>query len=75
MGVGWDLSLRGLMKHLAGETLDPAKELAWPASAEGKAFIVGTSNAWCDASIASGTPRHAAEAAAAATTGFYTGAG
>jgi uncharacterized protein YndB with AHSA1/START domain len=74
VGVGWDLALRALGTHLTtGEPVDPAEAQAWLSTAEGKAFVAASSTGWCEASIASGTPRPAAEAAAAATTGFYTG--
>lgn len=74
-GVGWDLALHGLGRHVAsgGAALDPAAVEAWSTSPEGVAFIGGSSAAWCAASIAAGTPAEQARAAAGRTTAFYTG--
>ncbi|WP_114907713.1 SRPBCC family protein [Ornithinimicrobium murale] len=73
-GVGWDLALRGLALHLdSGEALDPAAYQAWTVSTEGAAFVAECSRLWGEASIAEGTARADAEAAAARTTAFYTG--
>lgn len=73
-GVGWDLGFVGLGKHLAtGAAVDPKESEAWSMSPEGAAFIGECSRLWGEASIAAGTPREAAEAAAARTTAFYTG--
>ena len=75
VGVGWDLTLQGLGRHLAsGEAVDPAQALAWMGSAEGKAFLAHSSDDWCRAAIASGTPASVAQAAAARTTAAYAGA-
>ena len=73
-GVGWDLGFVGLGKHLAsGASVDPKESEAWSMSPEGAAFIGECSRLWGEANIAGGTPREAAEAAAARTTAFYTG--
>ena len=38
VGVGWDLALHGLERHLAsGAAVDPAQAMAWMGSAEGAA--------------------------------------
>jgi uncharacterized protein YndB with AHSA1/START domain len=74
VGVGWDLGLMGLARHLAtGATVDRDKAAAWPASDEGKDFIRRSSEDWCRASIAAGADGAAARAAAARTTAFYGG--
>jgi uncharacterized protein YndB with AHSA1/START domain len=75
VGVGWDQALLGLHWHLAtgGTPADPAAAAAWVASDEGRAFVHGSSDAWCAASIAVGTDPELARAAAARTAGFYTG--
>lgn len=73
VGVGWDLALRGLGKHIeTGGTLDAKVELAWPLSEEGKRFVKLISDDWATASIADDTPEDAARAAAERTTEFYT---
>jgi uncharacterized protein YndB with AHSA1/START domain len=72
VGVGWDMTLAGLDLHLStGAAVEDAP--AWMASAEGKAFIQGSSDEWGRASIAAGMPEDAALAAASRTTGAYTG--
>lgn len=74
VGVGWDLTLNGLARHLAsGASVDPAEAAAWSASEEGRRFMTLSSQAWCDASIAAGTDSADARAAAARTTAAYTG--
>jgi hypothetical protein len=75
VGVGWDMTLMGLDRHLAsGAALDPLEAMAWMGSPDGKDFIRRSSDDWCRASIASGTDAEAAKAAAQRTTAFYTGA-
>jgi uncharacterized protein YndB with AHSA1/START domain len=74
VGVGWELALVGLAQYLeTGRAVDPATALAWPTSEEGKAFVRQISDDWGRASITAGTDEAAAMAAAARTTGFYTG--
>jgi uncharacterized protein YndB with AHSA1/START domain len=75
VGVGWDLALNGLTIHLETKAaVDPKEYETWSASDEGKAFITASSDGWRKASIASGTPEAAANAAGERTTAFYTGA-
>jgi uncharacterized protein YndB with AHSA1/START domain len=75
VGVGWDLGLHGLALHIeTGKPVDSAENEAWSMSPEGKAFIGASSEGWRKASIAFGTPEAAADAAAARTAAFYTGA-
>jgi len=74
VGVGWDGTLMGLGLHLAsGAANDPHAIEAWAGSDGGRQFYASSSARWCEASIAFGTPRAAAEAAAGRTTAFYTG--
>jgi uncharacterized protein YndB with AHSA1/START domain len=74
VGVGWDLALMGLGRHIeTGATADRAEAAAWLASAEGKDFVRRSSEDWCRASIAAGTDAAAARAAAERTTAFYSG--
>lgn len=73
VGVGWELGLLGLDRHLeSGAPVDPAAFAAWSASPEGKELIRSSSAGWAEASIAAGTPEEAARAAADRTTAFYT---
>ena len=72
VGVGWDLALVGLDLHLStGAAVEGGS--AGMESAEGKAFMRGSSDAWGRASIAAGTPEDAALAAAARTSTAYAG--
>ena len=74
VGVGWDLALVGLARHMSGGTpMDPQQGAAWVGSDEGREFIVLSSEQWCQASITAGTSATEAERAAARTTAFYTG--
>lgn len=74
-GVGWDLSLMGLTRHVADPdaAVDPAAVEQWSTSQEGIAFLSACSQLWGEVAVAAGTPRERAEAAAARTTAFYTG--
>lgn len=76
VGVGWDLTILGLGRHLETKaSVDPKIAAEWPITAEGRKFITRSSDEWRQASIAAGTPEQAAREAAARTTGFYTGQG
>ena len=69
VGIGWDLTLLGLAEHLAtGADVNPD-----PTDAAGVEFMRRSSDGWCRASIAYGTPPEQAEEAAARTAAFYTG--
>ncbi|HEY8584470.1 MAG TPA: SRPBCC domain-containing protein [Capillimicrobium sp.] len=74
-GVGWDLGLLGLALYLdSGSSFDHDDAEAWAVSEEGREFATRSSERWGEASVAAGTDRAAADAAAARTTAFYTGA-
>ncbi len=76
VGVGWELALMGLARHLAsGAAVDRAAAMAWSMSEEGRSFMRASSEAWGGASIAAGTEAAAARAAAARTSAVYTGEG
>ena len=73
VGIGWEQGLLGLELHLAGDTsIDPETSLQWTLSAEGRAFVAGSSDGWCQAAIAHGMPEAAARAAAESCVNFYT---
>lgn len=74
-GVGWDLSLFGLVEHLEGGLQVPPEATQWMHTPEARAFITGSSRRWGDASIAAGTPAAEARAAADRTAAFYLGEG
>ena len=74
VGIGWDQALYGLEEHFSpAPTVVPETAEAWIASDDGKDFTRRSSAAWCEASIALGTDREAARAAADRVTAFYTG--
>jgi uncharacterized protein YndB with AHSA1/START domain len=74
VGVGWDLGLMGLSRHLAsGASVDPAESMAWLTSDEGRRFVTAISEAWGEANVAAGEPEESARAAADRTTAAYTG--
>ncbi|MGV9561213.1 SRPBCC family protein [Streptomyces sp. NPDC003480] len=74
VGVGWDLGLLGLSRHLAsGASVDPAASMAWLTSEEGRRYVTLSSAAWGEANTAAGEPEEAARAAAERTTAAYTG--
>lgn len=74
VGIGWDLALLGLGRHLAtGASVDRQAGAAFPASAEGRRFIEESSRGWCEAAVAAGDDPAEAGAAAGRTFAFYTG--
>jgi uncharacterized protein YndB with AHSA1/START domain len=73
VGVGWDLSLMGLGRHLGtGESLDPKEVEAWSISPEGVAFARAASTGWADAALVAGDDPAQAHAAGERTLAFYT---
>lgn len=75
VGMGWDMGLLGLARHLShgpatGEAPDGA---SWMASAEGREFMRLSNAGWRDADIESGTDAATAGAAAERTLAAYTG--
>jgi uncharacterized protein YndB with AHSA1/START domain len=76
VGVGWDLALLGLTRHLvSGTAVDREAGLAFPASEEGRRFVEESSRGWCEAAIAAGADAAEATAAAERTFAFFTGTG
>ena len=68
------MALLGLGLHLGSrERVDPKEAEGWFASAAGKDFLRRASDDWGRASIAAGTPRDAALAAAERSRAAYTG--
>lgn len=74
-GVGWDLMLLGLDKHIETRSEKTAEEgMKWMMSDDGKSFVRQSSDLWRRAAIACGTDPDAAKAAADRTTAAFTGA-
>jgi uncharacterized protein YndB with AHSA1/START domain len=72
VGVGWDLGLLGLARHLdGGETVKPEDGAAWMASEPGRRLITLSSEGWHEANVAAGTDPTEARAAADRTTAAY----
>jgi len=73
VGVGWDLALMGLDRHLVSDTaVDHAEAERWTGSADGRAFITAASSGWREAAIAGGDEPERARAAAENVAAFYT---
>ena len=73
VGVGWDLGLMGLGRHLeSGAPVDREEAMAWLMSEEGRRFVTSSSEAWGRANAAAGEPEESARAAAERTTAAYT---
>jgi uncharacterized protein YndB with AHSA1/START domain len=73
VGVGWDLALMGLGRHLeSAAPVDREAVGAWMAG-QGRDFMRRSSEAWGEASIQAGTDEASARAAAARTSAAYAG--
>ena len=73
VGIGWELGLLGMALHLdTGAPVDPEAVMAWQMSADGVAFVVGSSDGWGAADAAGGTDPEEAKAKADRTTEAYT---
>lgn len=75
VGIGYDISLAALARHLAtGEVTNDQEIAAYWASDEGKRFLAAASERWYEADVAGGADPQAARAAADHTLAAYTGA-
>lgn len=75
VGIGWDLTLMGLERHLAsgGVQVDRQDAMAWMVSDQGKAFMRTSGEGWLAADLASGADAETARGAAGRTLAAYTG--
>jgi uncharacterized protein YndB with AHSA1/START domain len=75
VGVGWELALFGLGRHLesGGQPVDPKAAAEWMGSSDGKSFMRNSAQAWCEAHIAAGEEPEVARGMADRTAAFYTG--
>ena len=72
-GVGWEMGLLGLALHLADPAAPKPDTAEFAVLPDGRALLVGSSEAWGEAAIAGGTDPDTARARAGRTTAFYTG--
>lgn len=75
VGVGWELGLRGLAKHVAdpATALSHEDEEAWSISPEGKIMIRDSAEGWGKADVAAGEVPDDAMERAERTRRFYSG--
>jgi uncharacterized protein YndB with AHSA1/START domain len=73
VGVGWDLGLIGLGRHIeSGAPVDPAMAVTFPGSPDGVEFVRRSAASWADAAVKDGDETGQAHEAAARTVAFYT---
>jgi uncharacterized protein YndB with AHSA1/START domain len=73
VGVGWDMGLMGLGRHIDSGAQVEIDENTWVASPEGGGFVRFVSDDWGCAAIDAGEDPEKALASAEATRKFYTG--
>ncbi|MDQ2757821.1 MAG: SRPBCC family protein [Actinomycetota bacterium] len=73
-GIGWDMTLSGLARHLrTGEDNDPTEFTAWSTSAGGTGFVQVSGEHWRAADLEAGTAPAEAAARVRRAVAFYTG--
>jgi len=74
VGIGWDLALTGLARHLStGAAVDRATAQAWMVSSDGKAFMSESGELWRAAHVASGVDPASAKQRSDRTIAFFRG--
>jgi uncharacterized protein YndB with AHSA1/START domain len=74
VGIGWDLAVMGLARHLAsGTPVDKATAMAWMGSANGKEFMSQSGEFWRAAHVESGEDPASAEERSDRTIAFFRG--
>lgn len=75
VGIGWELGLMGLDRHLAHPSAEkpPESDETWFASAEAKRFIRSSAEGWTAADVAGGEDEEKAHAVGERTRKFYSG--
>ena len=74
VGIGWDLAVMGLERHLAtGASVDHASAEAWMGSDSGKEFMSRSGESWRAAHVASGVDPTSAKERSDRTIAFYRG--
>lgn len=72
-GVGWDLALLSLRRHLEEGATQPLESTPWIGSEEARSFLADSARRWGDVSIEAGCEVGEARAAAERTRAFYLG--
>jgi uncharacterized protein YndB with AHSA1/START domain len=74
VGIGWELGIMGLARHLTGSgvKLSPEDAAAWMVTPEARELMTLSGQRWCDADIASGTDEADARARSDRTIAAYT---
>jgi uncharacterized protein YndB with AHSA1/START domain len=75
VGIGWDMALTALVRHLAAGpevAVDPVEAMAWMASPEGIEFVTAAGEAWYEANVAGGEDQTTARASADRCLAAYT---
>lgn len=74
-GVGWDLAMLGLARHLGdpSATLDPEVIATWHTTEEGRTFLRLAADRWAEVAAGYGVDPAAAKAQGDHTYAFYTG--
>lgn len=74
VGIGWDLTLLGLSRHLTPDypTLSPEEGAAWATTPEAMTFMKAAGDRWYEADVASGRNAQKAREAADRANAFYT---
>jgi uncharacterized protein YndB with AHSA1/START domain len=73
VGLGYDMSLAALARHLAtGEVTNDQENAGYWASPEGKRFLAESGQRWYEADVAGGADPEAARGSADRTVAFYT---
>ncbi len=75
VGVGWDLGLFGLARHIENPAAakPPEADPSWMASDEAKRFMKLSSDDWASAAVGAGENEAVARASAERTRAFYCG--
>jgi uncharacterized protein YndB with AHSA1/START domain len=74
VGIGWDLAVMGLERHLATRAaVDAAAAMAWMGSPDGKEFMTRSGEFWRAAHVASGADPTSAKERSDRTVAFFRG--
>ena len=74
VGIGWDLTMLGLARHLlpGDQTITPAQAAEWVTTPEARTFMAQAADRWYEADVAAGRDPEKARSAANRAKSFYT---